>query len=215
MERPGSVKRVLVVARSAVARAGLESLLARSGDFVVVGAAEWHPGDGLTEAEPELVLLALDPGDEPPLPLALPPDAAARAPAVVVLGDEPLDRWAPRALRQGAGAVLPLSASAEEIVAALDAATAGLVAMPRSLVGSQARTGAVPGAATPPAALSPREAEILGLLASGLGNKTIAARLGISEHTVKSHVMALFGKLGVSTRAEAVAAGVRLGILML
>jgi DNA-binding CsgD family transcriptional regulator len=57
--------------------------------------------------------------------------------------------------------------------------------------------------------------EILGLLAAGLANKAIGARLGISEHTVKSHVGALFAKLGVSTRAEAVAVAVRQGILML
>jgi DNA-binding CsgD family transcriptional regulator len=63
--------------------------------------------------------------------------------------------------------------------------------------------------------LSQRELEILGLLAAGLGNKAVAARLGISGHTVKTHVMSLFEKLGVSTRAEAVAAGVRRGILML
>jgi ATP/maltotriose-dependent transcriptional regulator MalT len=57
--------------------------------------------------------------------------------------------------------------------------------------------------------------EVLGLLAAGLGNKVIAGRLAISEHTVKSHVTSLFAKLGVSTRAEAVAAGVRQGLLML
>ena len=49
----------------------------------------------------------------------------------------------------------------------------------------------------------------------GLGNKVIAGRLAISEHTVKSHVTSVFAKLGVSTRAEAVAAGVRQGLLML
>ena len=53
------------------------------------------------------------------------------------------------------------------------------------------------------------------LLAGGLGNRAIAARLGISEHTVKSHIMSLFTRLGVSTRAGAVAAGVRMGIPML
>jgi ATP/maltotriose-dependent transcriptional regulator MalT len=56
---------------------------------------------------------------------------------------------------------------------------------------------------------------VLGLVAAGLGNKAIAIRLAISEHTVKSHVTALFAKLGVSTRAEAVATGVRQGLLML
>jgi DNA-binding CsgD family transcriptional regulator len=62
--------------------------------------------------------------------------------------------------------------------------------------------------------LSNREREILALLAAGLGNKQIAARLGISTNTVKTHLELLFDKLGVSNRAEAVAVGIRRGLLM-
>jgi ATP/maltotriose-dependent transcriptional regulator MalT len=64
-------------------------------------------------------------------------------------------------------------------------------------------------------ALTNREREILGLLADGLGNKQIASRLGISANTVKTHLELLFEKLSVSSRAEAVAAGVRRGLLLL
>ena len=63
--------------------------------------------------------------------------------------------------------------------------------------------------------LSNREREILALLADGLANKQIAARLGISKNTVKTHIELLFDKLAVSTRAEAVATGVRRGLLLL
>jgi two-component system nitrate/nitrite response regulator NarL len=63
--------------------------------------------------------------------------------------------------------------------------------------------------------LSNREREILALLADGLVNKQIAARLGISTNTVKTHLELLFDKLGVTTRAEAVATGVRRGLLLL
>ena len=63
--------------------------------------------------------------------------------------------------------------------------------------------------------LSSREREVLALLADGLGNKQIAARLGISTNTVKTHLELLFEKLGVSSRAEAVATGVRRGLLLL
>ncbi|GAC1494272.1 MAG: hypothetical protein NVS1B5_19610 [Gemmatimonadaceae bacterium] len=63
--------------------------------------------------------------------------------------------------------------------------------------------------------LSNREREILDLLADGLVNKQIAARLGISTNTVKTHLELLFDKLGVTTRAEAVATGVKRGLLLL
>ena len=63
--------------------------------------------------------------------------------------------------------------------------------------------------------LSRREQEILALLADGLVNKQIAARLGISTNTVKTHLELLFEKLSVTTRAEAVATGVKRGLLLL
>lgn len=65
------------------------------------------------------------------------------------------------------------------------------------------------------ASLTNREREILALLADGLGNKQIATRLGISPNTVKTHLELLFEKIGVRSRAEAVAVGVRRGMLLL
>ena|SRR6266513_557856 len=65
------------------------------------------------------------------------------------------------------------------------------------------------------ATLSRREQEVLALLADGLVNKQIAARLGISTNTVKTHLELLFEKLGVATRAEAVATAVKRGLLLL
>jgi len=64
-------------------------------------------------------------------------------------------------------------------------------------------------------ALTPREVEVLTALADGLGNKAAARRLGISPHTVKFHIEALFRKLGARTRAEAVAKGLRRQIVEL
>jgi DNA-binding NarL/FixJ family response regulator len=63
--------------------------------------------------------------------------------------------------------------------------------------------------------LTPREAEVLELLAEGLSNKLIGARLGISEHTAKFHVNALLAKLGAETRTEAVVRAARQGLVML
>lgn len=62
-------------------------------------------------------------------------------------------------------------------------------------------------------ALTPREMEVLALLADGYRNREIAERLGISEHTVKFHLAAIFGKLGASTRTEAVRKGLKLGLI--
>ena len=132
----------------------------------------------------------------------------------MILGDALPRGWALRAVRAGARAVLPRTASADAIVAAVEAAAAGLVVLPAdALVGAPQATAA--GGTAAPTALTAREAQILALLAEGLVNKEIAARLGISRHTVKTHLAALFHKLGVTTRAEAVAAGARAGVILL
>lgn len=209
-----SPRRVLVVASSPVVRAGLESLLARTGEYAVLGAAalpRFH-GDALTE--PDVIVLALRGGGEEGLAHDLPPDAST-GPVIVVLGAEPVADWGPRVLRLGARAVLPETAGAAELAAAIEAAVAGLVALPPELISVAGRAQLRSETAVAPQPLTAREVEVLGLLAAGLGNKVIAGRLAISEHTVKSHVTSLFAKLAVSTRAEAVAAGVRQGLLML
>ena len=96
-----------------------------------------------------------------------------------------------------------VAAMAEVILVAHDADEAPAIARP---VGRDLIAGTV---------LTSREREILALLADGLGNKQIAARLGISTNTVKTHLELLFEKLEVSSRAEAVATGVRRGLLLL
>ena len=63
--------------------------------------------------------------------------------------------------------------------------------------------------------LTPREIEVLRLLSLGLANKEIAARLGISEHTVKFHLSAIYSKLGAANRAEAVRRGLQRGLIPL
>jgi DNA-binding NarL/FixJ family response regulator len=207
-----SHRRVLVVAASPVVRAGLESLLARSGDYAILGAAALPSlmADGAA-VEPDVIVLAFDGDGEAALAREL-AGHVGPLPPLVVIGDEPVAEWGPRALRMGARGVLSQASGATELIAAIEAASAGLVALPPELVGSVAIRAPAPEAALP---LTAREIEVLTLLAAGLGNKTIAARLAISEHTVKTHVTSLFAKLGVSSRAEAVAVAVRQGVLML
>jgi two-component system, NarL family, response regulator YdfI len=118
--------------------------------------------------------------------------------------------------RQGVKAVLPASATGPQIVAAAQAAAAGLVVLHPSEVESflqMEETNEAPSAL--PEALTPRETEVLGLLAEGLGNKEIASRLGVSEHTVKFHVASIMGKLGAASRTEAVTLGIRHGIVLI
>jgi DNA-binding CsgD family transcriptional regulator len=62
--------------------------------------------------------------------------------------------------------------------------------------------------------LTPREIEVLRMIAEGLGNKEIASKLSISDHTVKFHISSIFAKLGASNRAEAVTLGIRHGLIM-
>lgn len=137
------------------------------------------------------------------------PSSLGRQAPVIALLDDPATQ-ATAALRAGARAALRRDASAPELVAAIEAVAAGLVVLHPDAVPR-------PAASTPDAAepLTRREREILTLLADGLGNKAIAARLGISDHTVKAHVGAIFDKLHVGTRAEAVALGLRLGLVAL
>lgn len=123
-------------------------------------------------------------------------------------------------------AVLPKWSSDNEIRAAIEAVAAGLIAIhPEGLnefisEGNE-RVTLIPEYSSrevpdsPIQQLSPRESEILNLLADGLANKEIAWRLKISEHTVKFHLTSIFNKLDASTRAEAVAIGARQGLIIL
>jgi two-component system, NarL family, response regulator YdfI len=210
------VTRVLIVATSPAVRAGLASLIGGHSGITVLesGATPARVSSSLELVEADVMVLALETGESPPLPLRTEPDAAGRLPGVVWLGDEPASAWATRALRNGAQGALPRTATADQIVAAVMAVAAGLT------VREPADAAMLQSAGTPfppraPVALTGREVEILGLLSEGLGNKTIGARLGISEHTVKTHVTSVFAKLDVSTRAEAVANAIRLGVIML
>jgi len=208
------VTRVLIVARSAVERAGLEALLGADGAIEVAGAIA--PGAeaiarALERAGPDVVLVALD-GDDESLPAGLAGEEAH--PAVVAIADDA--SGAVELLRAGARAVLPRGATAAELLAAVEAAAAGLVVLHPDALDAIGPAPAAPRAA--PAAkepLTPREREVLEMLAEGLGNKEIASRLGISDHTVKFHIASIFTKLDASTRTEAVTVGIRRGLIML
>lgn len=130
----------------------------------------------------------------------------------VVASSEELRASIAAALRTNpAFEIVGVVASEESVPASADV----VVVVARPLSQSPRAVQATRGDVVVGTALTNREREILALLADGLGNKQIAARLGISANTVKTHLELLFERLGVSSRAEAVAMGVKRGLLLL
>jgi NarL family two-component system response regulator YdfI len=171
----------------------------------VGSAANWSEYAG---EDPDVILADWENGDELSSEIS---DGAPEA-ALVVMADDPGLSGVAEALRSGVRAVLSRHASASQIVAAIEAAAAGFVVLQPSdldglLVNPQPASLAEP--------LTPREVEVLGMLAEGQSNKAIAHRLGISEHTVKFHVTSIMGKLNAGSRTEAVTQGIRQGLIML
>jgi two-component system, NarL family, response regulator YdfI len=110
--------------------------------------------------------------------------------------------------RSGAGGLLQATASSEQIVQAIKSVGAGLTIFDGTLVPSAVEEFTVE-------TLTPRESEVLRLLADGLSNKDIAVRLRVSEHTIKFHIRSILGKLGAASRTEAVTRGLRSGLIEL
>jgi DNA-binding NarL/FixJ family response regulator len=193
-------------------RVGIAARLrARKTLDVTVAAAGVPLHEQVEDARPDVVLL--DSTDERAVAW-LQDHPTSAPPAVLVLSDRYRSALGADWLRAGSRAVLPFHASADAIVAAIEAIAAGLVVLhPETIAGAKVKPPASSRAA--PSPLSPREIEVLGMIADGLGNKIIAARLGISLHTVKFHVASIFAKLGAETRTEAVTNAVRQGVLMI
>ena len=194
--------RVLVAAPSPVTRVGLETLIGSSPGMELAGG---FPDLAAVDAlHPDVVLCAL--------PLAeIPPPANGFSPAYVLLGGDSPSGWTQEAVRSGVRALLPRDASAEQILAAVEAAAAGFVAAdPREF------EALLPSyTASEPSVLTAREIEVLRMMAEGEANKQIAWKLQISEHTVKFHVASILGKLNAGTRTEAVTIGIRKGLILI
>lgn len=139
---------------------------------------------------------------------------------LILLVDHPARRMS-EALPAGVRAVLPRNLTPNEIAAAIEAVAAGLYVFHPSDIDLLPTLRPAPGDPAPELGeplvepLTPREIEVLQLLSAGLGNKEIAARLNISEHTAKFHVASIMGKLGAATRTEAVTLGIRHGLVMI
>ncbi len=212
--------KVFVCANSTVELAGLEALIRSASSLELVGTSLGRTGlsQQLADAQPDVLLerSVLDDLEDSELP-DLDPQHVARV-VLVAESEFTAALAAIQATDSALRGVLPTWASAREIEAAIEAAAAGLLVLHPDVAEHLATTSGAPSRAlnaAPGQQLSPRESEILNLLAAGLGNKEIAWRLKISDHTVKFHVTSIFNKLNASSRAEAVAIGVRRGLIIL
>jgi DNA-binding NarL/FixJ family response regulator len=208
------VIRIAIADDHPVVREGLVAMLETEPDFEVVGTAA-------TGAEAAALVARVDP-DVILLDLELP-----ELDGVGVLRRLAAERARVRVI------VFTVFDTDERIIAAVEAGAAGylLKGAPRAELFAAVRTVAAGGSLLAPVAssavlrrvrgvtpaggpsLTPREREVLEALARGLGNKQIAARLGVSERTVKFHVSSLFGKLGAGNRTEAVTIAARAGLV--
>ncbi len=197
--------------------------------FVVGGGAAAARLERMLRDDPRRRVVVLDPSALDAAPpdavviLALSADSTARVldglrdrarrPALIVLAARPQDAWTPRARRSGVRAVLGADVTAAELTAAVAAVAAGLLVLHPAAVSRAAP--AIARAPTTPSALTSREVEVLEMLAEGMSNRAIAARLKIARNTVKFHVAAILLKLGARTRTEAVTLGLRRGLISL
>lgn len=140
-------------------------------------------------------------------------DTPGRLGAVALI-DDPDPRWVQAALDAGINAIISHNPDADELHLAIEAAEAGLVLLhPSSARNLTARNlGPLP-LTNDLEQLTPRECQVLRLISEGLGNKEIAVRLEISEHTAKFHISSILGKLSVASRTEAVSEGIRKGLI--
>jgi DNA-binding NarL/FixJ family response regulator len=211
------VIRVIIVAAAVRARRALESLLHAQGFDVVGSRAELEDAADVF-AEKDLDAIVIDASDaslEDLFEFLQETGVARETPVILLLPGASPDSVS-HALRLGVRGILAPSPEPQQLAAALEAVVRELVVL-NSEVGSPIRSAASRAAPadelTEP--LTPREREVLRLLASGLGNKEIAAKLKISEHTAKFHVASILGKLGAASRAEAVSIGMRNGLILL
>jgi DNA-binding NarL/FixJ family response regulator len=210
--------RALVVDDHPVVRAGLVALFDAAPDIQVIGTgSSGEEAIALAaELEPDVVLmdlrmLGLD-GDEATARIV----AARPATRVIILTTYENDDAILAAIAAGASGYLLKAAPEEELLAGVRAVAAGEVALApsvsRLLVQRAASPASAAGAAAGPA-LSPRELEVLRLVADGLSNREIGERLYVGEATVKTHLLHAFTKLEVADRTRAVTRAMELGLL--
>ncbi len=202
---------VVLVDDHELIRQGLRRAFERTGDFSVVGEAGSvaQALDVIGSNEPDVVIFDVRLPDGSGLDAAKKVRDAYPAMGIVVLtmyaGDDQLFG----ALEAGASAFVPKDAPAEDVISAARHAAVS----PRAFTANDL-AGAMQRRLTPSGPqLSPREREVLGLLADGLGVAAISKQLFISESTTKTHISKVYEKLGAANRAQALMTAMRLGLI--
>ena len=218
-----NVTRVLIIAGYASMRAGLQALLTDAPGVEALGTAD-DVNDTLArliaDLRPDALLFDAsgDEAEDDSLSRLL-PLLAQDGPPLVVLSERPeRDLLRLTTAELPGWACLRRDADAPQIIGAVRAAASGLVALDRTLALPRATPAPVrrPSPDEPKGdVLTPREIEVLDLVALGLPNKVIASRLKISLHTAKFHVAQILGKLNAESRTEAVTIGARRGYVTL
>jgi len=207
----GGAIRIAVAATSAVRRAGLESIIRSHAEFHLAGSFGAVASLMSFARSTELDVIVIDTDSIRDLLLEPTSDAA-----IVLLTEVTEARSISRLLRSGVRAILSRESDPDDVLSAIYASYDGLVLLSTPTAESLA---AVYGdqplevEAELSEEITSRETDVLRMLAQGLVNKDIAARLGISEHTVKFHISSILDKLGASTRTEAVTLGIRRGLI--
>ncbi|MFE6997889.1 response regulator [Microbacterium sp. NPDC057659] len=203
--------RLVLVDDHPVVRAGLRALVESQDDLRVVGeAGDADQAVEVVQAEhPDVVLMDLSMGEGPGgIEATGRLRALAEPPAVLVLTTYDSESDILRALDAGAGGYLLKDSPPDQLFAGIRAVAAGQPALAPSVAAVLMRR-----AASPEPRMTEREVEVLELLADGLGNRELAKVLFVSEATVKSHLSHIYTKLGVDTRAGAVAAAIEQRII--
>lgn len=203
--------RIVLADDHPVVRTGLRAMLSGDPDLDVIGEAA-TPDDVValtSDLVPDVVLMDLQFGtDQTGADATRRIRALNHPPAVLVLTNYDTDSDILGAVEAGASGYLLKDAPIEELIAAIRAAAAGETALAPAIAGRL-----LARMRSPQPSLSARETEVLRLVADGATNNEIAARLHISDATVKSHLVHIYTKLGVSSRTAAVASARDSGLL--